>query len=474
MKDAVWSFCGLWLTQTVLSASLLLGGCLVSFNPGTNANANANANDNTNADTDDAGLPPDGSPDAGSQCNPTNCAGCCDLADVCQTGITDSYCGAGGGSCQNCTTTSGTACANGTCESLTCQDNDGDNHGVDCLAGDDACDSDGQNWTVAGCAACADGDGDGYRGTGCDLPEDSCDEDDQNWTASGCANCTDADGDSLRGTDCDLAADCDDNAPGVGECHANGCPIGWAHIPAGDFQMGCNSGELGGTCETDEQPRHTVTLTAYCIQKTEVSLAMYRSCRTAGACTSTPNDTGTSELCNWTTTSAGRESHPINCLPWLDSREYCQAWLGGDFPTEAQWEKGARGASPDQRMYPWGDSPGPGCSYSNFNQCYSATAPQTWPVGYLSSGNGDSPYGLMDMAGNVWEWMLDTYDDNIYNDCASGCTDPVNSGTSSANKVIRGGGFYHSDTIYQRVTGREWDDPTRELVNTGFRCVRTP
>jgi formylglycine-generating enzyme required for sulfatase activity len=473
MNDTAWARRAMWPRRTLLLASLLLGGCLVNFTPGTNGNDNINDNDNQNANADDGGLTPDGGPDAGNTCNPTSCAGCCDLADVCQTGITNLYCGAGGGLCQDCTITSNTACANGVCEDLACQDNDGDGYGTDCIAGDDACDNDDHNWTAAGCAACADNDGDGYRGTGCDLSEDPCDSDDHNWTASGCASCTDADGDFLRGSGCDLAEDCDDNAPGVGECQANGCPIGWVHIPTGDFQRGCNSGELDGTCETDEQPRHTVTLSAYCIQVTEVSVTMFRSCRSAGVCNGTPNDTGTSALCNWTSSPAAREPHPINCLPWASSREYCQAWLGGDFPTEAQWEKGARGASPDQRKYPWGDSPEPGCTRSNYEYCYSATAPATWPVGYLSGGAGNSPYGLMDMAGNVWEWTLDTYDDNIYADCQNGCTDPVNT-TAGTHVVIRGGGFHHPLTIYHRVTAREMEEPTREPVNTGIRCVRTP
>lgn len=337
----------------------------------------------------------------------------------------------------------------------------------------DACDDDPSNWTASGCTDCSDDDGDGYRGTSCDQSEDACEGDAYNWTASGCASCVDDDGDGLRGTGCDLAQDCDDTALGIAApCQANGCPEGWVHIPAGNFEMGCNAGELDNTCENDEMPRHTVTLTAYCLQPTEVSVAMYRACDAANVCNGDPDVTGTNALCNWTWGSGGRESHPLNCISWGDARQYCQQFMGGELPTEAQWEKGARGDA-DTRKFPWGDTPDPSCSQCNWNQCHSSNAPFTWPVGYLSSGAGDSPYGLKDMAGNLWEMPRDTYDDNIYVDCFNGCTDPVNTGVGSTI-VIRGGGYFHPLTGYLRVTERSMESPTARSLNLGFRCRWTP
>ena len=410
----------------------------------------------------------------GSGCGPANCAGCCDTQGFCQLGLEDTECGKEGEACTDCTQTSWETCNGGQCHIVPCQDNDGDGYGVDCLEGADACDDDEWNWTSAGCDDCSDVDGDGVRGTGCDLNEDACDDDALNWTSAGCADCTDADGDGLRGTRCDLADDCDDTTEGISTpCDANGCPEGWIYIPAGDFEMGCNAGELDGTCESDEQPRHTVTLTTYCIQRYEVSVAQYRYCEDTTVCNGDYKDVFEEELCNFSTTLAGRELHPMNCLKWESARTYCQDWLGGDLPSEAQWEKAARGGGNDRRKYPWGDSPEPSCSVCNWNQCYSSGAPFTWPVGSLTSGAGDSPYGLRDMAGNVWEMTLDTYDESIYSSCSSGCTDPVFQ-SSDTFKVIRGGGYYHNVSTYLRTTERSGEHANNYSINLGFRCVRIP
>ncbi len=389
-------------------------------------------------------------------CSPANCEGCCDLWGFCRMGIQDTACGKNGEPCLDCTQTEGYECLGGNCSS-------------------DACPDDPYNWTQFGCENCYDADGDGYRGTNCDMPEDHCDDDPHNWTEYGCQNCTDNDGDGLRGMGCDYPEDCDDNAAGVTTCDENGCPDdGWVFIPQGDFYRGCNQGEQGGECQTKEQPRHVVTLSAYCIQATEVTIAMYRACKDSGVCTGNPETTGNTSLCNWTTTPSGRESHPINCITWFDAREFCRDWMGGDLPSEAQWEKAARGPFPDTRKYPWGNTPEPsGCNNCNWNYCYSSNPPATWPAGYLTSGAGRSPYGLEDMAGNVWEMTLDTMNESIYSNCQHGCTDPVNL-TSGSYKVIRGGGYHHPILSYLRVTNREHERNDTRSLNLGFRCVRLP
>jgi len=305
-------------------------------------------------------------------------------------------------------------------------------------------------------------------------------------TADASVACSDNDSDGY-GPGCALGADCDDNAPGiVGACQTNGCPQGWVHIPAGSFQMGCNIGELGGDCFSHELPRHTVTLSAYCLQTTEVSVVEYRACQNGGLCTGTPTETGTNSFCNWTQADAGLEDHPINCVDWAESQQYCQTWLGGDLPTEAQWEKAARGADPDQRKYPWGDTPLPDCTRCNYdvNGAYAAGAgcssvsvgPATWPVEYLQTSDGDSAYGLKGMAGNVAEWTLDYGSSTFYSQCTSGCTDPLNTTPGTGRREVRGGSYANTtaELLILRVVERSAYTPTVRLGNIGFRCRRTP
>jgi formylglycine-generating enzyme required for sulfatase activity len=305
---------------------------------------------------------------------------------------------------------------------------------------------------------------------------------------AGSCNCEDQDGDGYHaGASCPSALidDCDDNAPGVtGACQANGCPQGWVLIDAGDFEMGCNDGEIS-PCEVDERPRRTITLSAYCIQPTEVSVAAYRACYSAPStgCTS-PGTTSVTPKCNFDTPPAGLENHPVNCVTWTEARAYCQEWVGGDLPSEAQWEKAARGD--DQRLYPWG-SDTPDCTRCNYD--YSGadapygcgdvpedTGPGTWEVGHISGTAGDSPYGLKDMAGNLWEYVLDCYDDTGYPACGPPCTDPVNTTCTNANwVVIRGSGWTQAGDQALRTFNRYYrESKTTWASIDGFRCVRTP
>lgn len=297
----------------------------------------------------------------------------------------------------------------------------------------------------------------------------------------------DSDGDGY-GVDCEMGPDCNDDAPGIkGECQANGCPQGWKLVPdTDDFQMGCNSGDPEITCNgANDLPMHQVTLSSYCIQETEVSVRQYRECKEQGICTGTPAPTGfdSSTFYNWSQAAADREEHPINGIDWSDSREYCQKWMGGDLPTEAQWEKAARGG--DQRTYPWGRTPEPDCTLCNFDVngaldedygCSSVTeGPVTWPVGHLAGGEGDSPYGLKDLAGNVYEWVLDCYDESFYSSCVQGCTDPVsNPNGCTSTRVSRGGSFESGDPRSLRVFYRSDIDPSLRLSTIGFRCARSP
>ena len=230
--------------------------------------------------------------------------------------------------------------------------------------------------------------------------------------------------------------------------------------------MGCNAIKETG-CGGDETPQHKVTLSAYYMDLTEVTVAEYKKCVAAGQCAE-PGGDSTSSYCNWDsagkTAKAGRDQHPVNCVNWTESQKYCK-WRGGqvdvanaskyDLPTEAQWEMAARGdcekngkaASDDagckaaMRTYPWGDQT-PSCTYAVMsdggNGCGKNT---TAAVG--SKVAGDSPYGVHDMAGNVWEWVRDWYSSSYYG--SSPGSDPMNSdpmnSVSASFRVIRGGSF---------------------------------
>ncbi len=218
-----------------------------------------------------------------------------------------------------------------------------------------------------------------------------------------------------------------------------------AFIPSGTFLMGD-----ADTASANAQPPHMVTLSAYCMDLTEVTVVAYRGC-TATGCT-TPS---TGEYFNWGV--AGRDDHPINGVDWNQSRAYCQ-WRGGDLPTEAQWEYAARGT--DGRIYPWGNA-APASQL-----CWNPTSRSgTCPVRTYPSGN--SPFGLFDMAGNVWEWALDFYAEYPM----SVAIDPTGP-TSGTNRAARGGSWGFSKGPYVRAAYRADGAPVNRSHTVGFRCTR--
>jgi formylglycine-generating enzyme required for sulfatase activity len=182
---------------------------------------------------------------------------------------------------------------------------------------------------------------------------------------------------------------------------------------------------------------------------TEVTVAAYRLC-TAPGCT--PPSTGT--YYNWFVT--GRDNHPINGVDWNQSRAYCQS-RGGDLPTEAQWEYAARGSDVANHIYPWGNA----APASQLCRNQSSTCPvQSYP-------SGNSPFGLFDMAGNVWEWTRDFY--ASYTSAAA--IDPTGP-TSGTNRVVRGGSWYDASATRVRAAFRLGYSPTYRSDVIGFRCVR--
>ena len=174
------------------------------------------------------------------------------------------------------------------------------------------------------------------------------------------------------------------------------------YVPGGNFTMGDTVQHAQSLCVpyptdcntitfTDEAPPHTVNLNAYWIDKTEVSNAIYGLCVQAGQCAS--ND-------------GGSDNKPAVNVSWYNAQNYCQ-WAGERLPTEAEWEKAARGT--DGRIFPWGDS-APTCSRANYSQNGNGAC-SAGAVFVDSNQDGASPYGAVNMVGNVWEWVYDWFAD---------------------------------------------------------------
>ncbi len=223
-------------------------------------------------------------------------------------------------------------------------------------------------------------------------------------------------------------------------CVADSVPEGMVLIPAGSFWMGCAPADKD--CYEDEKPRHEVVLDAFYIDKTEVTVRQYRRCVPSGACTAP----GSGGYVN--SKKPGREDHPVNYTDWHQASAYCR-WAKKRLPTEAEWEKAARGT--DDRIYPWGNQP-PSCQYAVmriFRVGRGCGRKSTWPVG--SKPAGASPYGVLDMVGNVREWVADYYDRDYYQTESS--TDRNPSGPSDGeDRVFRGGGWSGDDTRDLRIS----------------------
>lgn len=167
-------------------------------------------------------------------------------------------------------------------------------------------------------------------------------------------------------------------------------------IPSGTFIMGSSEGEKG------EQPEHEVYLDNYWIDKTEVTNAMYYECVKGGGCEEPLSDGFIAPKDHLT--NQDRAKYPVVFISWVNAEKYCQ-WVNRRLPTEAEWEKAARGS--DKRIYPWGNEP-PNLELLNSNQYHG----DLMPVG--SFPKGASPYGVLDMAGNSLEWVADWYDEYYY------------------------------------------------------------
>ena len=247
------------------------------------------------------------------------------------------------------------------------------------------------------------------------------------------------------------------------------CPAEMVRVPKGTFLMG------------DGLDQHKVTLSGYCIDRTEVTVAAYAKCVSSAACQPAPltasqkgwtDDTAKlfSQYCNGN--GNDRQNHPVNCVDWSQAKTYCE-WAQKRLPTEAEWEYAARGR--DGRKYPWGnDAP----SSKKLNACGSECAEiwkrvfndepkpmyadsdgweSTAPVGSYPAGV--SPFGASDVGGNVSEWTSDWYQTNP----------GMASGTE---RVIRGGGWVDYSDFFETTSHRVRFRPGDRDGSIGFRCVR--
>jgi formylglycine-generating enzyme required for sulfatase activity len=226
-------------------------------------------------------------------------------------------------------------------------------------------------------------------------------------------------------------------------------------VPAGEFLMGSSDGG------SDEKPQRKVYLDAYRMDRTEVTNAMYAQCVAAGACKA-PADISSRTRSKYYN-DPQYANYPVLYVSWDAAQAYCK-WAGGRLPTEAEWEKAARGT--DGRVYPWGNAE-PNCDRLNYNSGNRACIGDTTPVGAYPQGA--SPYGALDMAGNVWEWVADWYGESYY--ASAPARNPPGPG-SGQYRVLRGGSWLN-DQGDVRAASRSRNGPDDVNHNVGFRCVRS-
>jgi formylglycine-generating enzyme required for sulfatase activity len=247
-------------------------------------------------------------------------------------------------------------------------------------------------------------------------------------------------------------------------------------VPAGPFLRGAKE-DTSGRRNDSRKPQRSIYLDAFYIDRHEVTVAQYRRCVGRKRCSYTVrppvNNTAPRShvihpshgACNWGL--AGREKHPINCVDWFQAQAYC-GWVGKRLPTEAEWEKAARGT--DGRKFPWGNAPptcqrvaiqGEGCGEG-------LKWPATSPVGTRSPA-GDSPYGVQDMSGNVGEWTADWFA-NKYSSSAQQNPRGPKTGTK---RTTRGGSWVYVSWDHLRATHRARSHPRSCGGRLGFRCAKS-
>jgi formylglycine-generating enzyme required for sulfatase activity len=246
----------------------------------------------------------------------------------------------------------------------------------------------------------------------------------------------------------------------------------WVLIPAGSFVMGSTPEEAAAAYSEArlrssmleratfdaELPRHTVILDAFQISRYEITNGQYRAFIED---TGRPRPRGYEGEDTWADATLNGDDQPVVGVTWFDAQAFAE-WLSGSLPTEAQWERAARGTS--GRKYPWGDA-APTVEHANFAR----RQDRATPGGRFPKGA--TPEGVQDLAGNVWEWCLDEYDETFY--ARSPARNPVNLLHRDVlrDRVLRGGSWDYG-VAFLRSALRLRFYPLNSTHNVGFRVVR--
>ncbi len=253
--------------------------------------------------------------------------------------------------------------------------------------------------------------------------------------------------------------------------------IEWVEIPAGEFLMGSTPEEAEAAYNAAklrssllekynfdaEVPQHTVYLSTYQISRYEITNAQYRA---FVAATNRPTPRGHNSEEPWQDENFNGDMQPVVGVTWFDAQAFAE-WVGGSLPTEAQWERAARGTK--GRKYPWGNDPPIARHHANFARRYNKPT----PVGQFREG--EAPNGIADLAGNVWEWCLDEYNPTFYQQNGKDVKqDPLNLRFRDIlrTRVIRGGAWDVGST-FLRSALRSMFYPLDSTHSIGFRVVRS-